>query len=80
MRTVYHFVKRLSATIVGLESSQYGRQLFLAGKLRKYPRKCYISGIELPVGTLVYRPQTNLSNRMERFSVEAIKELENAPP
>lgn len=77
MRTVYSYVKRFSPTMVGLSSARYGRQIWLAGKLRK-PAKCYISGTELVSGTVAYRPQTNLSNRMERISVEAINELEKA--
>lgn len=55
-------------------SSQYGRQIWAQSTLRKATR-CTITCVELPAGTMAWRPLSNARNRMERISEEAMRYL-----
>lgn len=71
----YKFIKRLSEKIVVLESEEYGQQLWTMCRIRAN-KECYISGLPLK-GRDAFRPiGSEKNNRMERLSIDSMRQLE----
>ena len=70
--TEYALVEILSSSLIGVESGEYGRQLFSSRKLRKACR-CTSCKIEIPKGATAWAEVTSCAaNRMERLHASCI--------
>jgi len=70
--TDYKLVKVLSEDLVGVTSSEHGRQLWQKVKLRKQKR-CTDCGVYIPKGTVCWSPITHQLNRMHRIHIDCLK-------
>jgi len=62
----YTVVKRLNDELIGVESVQFGRQLWTLGKMRRCSGvSCVICGAK--VKKMAFRPITNRNNRRRRM-------------
>lgn len=73
--TTYSFRKRLSEDLVGLDSREYGPQLWDRSKARK-ASDCKVTGRRIEKGQPSWRPVTNGYNRAHRVSDAGVLELE----
>lgn len=74
---MYKLVRVLSEGLVGL-SSEYGWQLWVICKVRKQ-HECVGCRKSFSAGSKMYRPLTNLSNRMRRLCGFCIRNLPVVP-
>lgn len=76
--TEYTLVKIMNDGLIGVRSSEHGRQLFSSRKLRK-ARRCSFCGIEIPKGAVAWGDAVSCAaNRMERLHEGCITGLKRA--